>query len=60
MRAVENEMRPGVYWADMHRLAWRVMMEHLLAMEVLQGDLDDLIEAGVPELFMACGLGAQA
>ena len=57
VEAVEAAMRPGTMWADMHRLAWRVMMGHMLAMGVLQGDLEALIEAEVPELFMACGLG---
>lgn len=56
-KAVEAMMKPGCNWADMHRLAWRVQMQHLLDMGVLQGDLDALIEARVPELFMACGLG---
>jgi hypothetical protein len=51
-------IKPGCSWADMHRLAWRVQMQHLLDMGVLTGDLDALIEARVPELFMACGLGA--
>ena len=32
-------------------------MQHLLRMGVLQGDLEGLIAARVPELFMACGLG---
>ena len=57
VEAVEATMKPGTNWADMHRLAWRVMMQGLLDMGVLCGELDALIEARVPELFMACGLG---
>ena len=34
-------------------------MQHLLEMNVLQGDLDALIEARVPELFMACGAAGE-
>jgi Xaa-Pro dipeptidase len=55
--AGEATMKPGTNWADMHRLAWRVMMQGLLDMGVLCGSLDAIMEARVPELFMACGLG---
>jgi Xaa-Pro dipeptidase len=57
VEAVERAMKPGINWGDMHRLAWRVMMQGLLDMGVLQGSLDAIMEARVPELFMACGLG---
>eukprot|EP01048_Picozoa_sp_COSAG05_P001931 COSAG05_NODE_71_length_22071_cov_17.527149_12_plen_109_part_00 len=50
VQAVEAAMKPGTSWADMHRLAWRVMMQALMAMGVLQGDLEALIEARVPEM----------
>lgn len=55
--AVEAAMKPGCDWVEMHRLAWRVQMTHLLRMGVVQGDIDGMIQARVPELFMACGLG---
>ena len=57
VEAVERAMKPGINWGDMHRLAWRVMMQGLLDMGVLQGSLDAIMDARVPELFMACGLG---
>ena len=28
VRAVEGAMKPGVFWADMHRLAWRERHSH--------------------------------
>ena len=56
--AVEDMMRPGTNWADMHRLAWRVITEDLIELGVLgNGTVDEIMEARVPELFMACGLG---
>jgi hypothetical protein len=53
--AVEANIKPGCDWGEMHRLAWRIMMQALLEMGVLTGDLEALIAARVPELFMVSG-----
>ena len=55
--AVQAAMKPGVPWPDMHRLAERTIAEHLLAAGVLQGDLEAIVAAHVPSLFMPHGLG---
>ena len=54
---VMKEMRPGVRWVDMHDLAHRTVAEHLLRLGYLQGSLDDICAAQVPDLFMPHGLG---
>jgi len=55
--AVERAMRPGVIWADMHMLAAKVLLEHLVGMGILAGDIQDMLDADVWELFFPCGLG---
>uniref|UniRef100_A0A0B6ZVL4 Xaa-Pro dipeptidase n=1 Tax=Arion vulgaris TaxID=1028688 RepID=A0A0B6ZVL4_9EUPU len=56
-RAVMTAVRPGVSWVDMHRLAERVLLEHLVALGVLQGDIDEMIKVRLPAIFMPHGLG---
>lgn len=56
-QAVERSMRPGVLWSDMHLLAERVMLQHLSALGIVRGALDELMAASVGALFMPHGLG---
>jgi Xaa-Pro dipeptidase len=56
-RAVQRSMKPGVAWPDMHRLAEREVARGLHAAGVLKGDLDAIMAAHVPALFMPHGLG---
>lgn len=56
-RAVQEAMKPGVPWPDMHRLAERTIAERLLAAGLLRGTVDELMTAYVPSLFMPHGLG---
>lgn len=56
-RAVQAAMKPGVSWPDMHRLAERTIARHLLAAGLLRGDIEALMAAHVPTLFMPHGLG---
>eukprot|EP00930_Biecheleria_cincta_P032396 TRINITY_DN22493_c0_g1_i1.p1 TRINITY_DN22493_c0_g1~~TRINITY_DN22493_c0_g1_i1.p1 ORF type:complete len:597 (+),score=102.96 TRINITY_DN22493_c0_g1_i1:40-1830(+) len=55
--AVLNSMMPGVLWADMQELAYRVMCEKLLDGGVLVGDLNAMMAANVGGVFMPHGLG---
>ena len=50
-------MRPGVSWVDMHMLAERTILTHLVRMGVLTGTISELEEARVSSLFMPHGLG---
>ena len=56
-RAVQQAMKPGISWPDMHRLSVRVIAERLRDIGIIQGSVDDLIANHIPALFMPHGLG---
>jgi len=56
-RQIFAAMRPGVAWADLHRLMWRVQLQALLEAGVLLGDLDEMLAAGLGAVFTPCGMG---
>ena len=57
-RAVIAAMKPGVYWPDMHRLAERVILAHLIKAGLLKGgSVQDMEAAFVASVFMPHGLG---
>ena len=47
----------GVPWPDMHRLSWRVLLEELKAVGLLQGDVDEMMKIDLGAVFMPHGLG---
>lgn len=49
--------RPGVRFLDVHRRASRVMVEGLVELKVLSGDVDGLLERGAAALFFPHGIG---
>uniref|UniRef100_A0A182PP07 RAP domain-containing protein n=1 Tax=Anopheles epiroticus TaxID=199890 RepID=A0A182PP07_9DIPT len=55
--AVCGAAREGVSWVDMHLLANRVMLEELRKGQLLQGDVDEMMEAGLNAIFQPHGLG---
>ncbi|XP_061392352.1 xaa-Pro dipeptidase [Musca vetustissima] len=55
--AVLKEAREGVSWVDMHRLACRVMLQRLKEGGMLQGDVDEMLAAGLAGTFQPHGLG---
>ncbi|XP_032681047.1 xaa-Pro dipeptidase isoform X1 [Odontomachus brunneus] len=55
--AVIAAAKPGVAWTDMHLLANRVMLTSLKAGGLLVGDVEDMIKAGLNEVFQPHGLG---
>ena len=56
-QAVIRAMRPGVSWPDMHRLAERVVVQHLQQLGILTGSIDELMAAHLGAVFMPHGLG---
>ena len=56
-RTVMSQMKPGVSWVDMHLLSERVIMEGLIELGIVKGEMDDIMENRVPFLFMPHGLG---
>eukprot|EP00455_Lapot_gusevi_P003711 TRINITY_DN1149_c0_g1_i2.p1 TRINITY_DN1149_c0_g1~~TRINITY_DN1149_c0_g1_i2.p1 ORF type:complete len:534 (+),score=170.98 TRINITY_DN1149_c0_g1_i2:188-1603(+) len=57
-KAVFAAMRPGVSWVDMHRLAERTIIEHLMEAGLLHnGTVEQMMQAYVGAIFMPHGLG---
>ena len=55
--AVLNACRPGVNWVDMHKLAERTILEGLVRIGILEGDVGEMLEKRIGGLFMRHGLG---
>jgi len=56
-RAVLDAVKPGVNWVDMHLLADRIHLEEMKKLEILQGDVDDMMKVRLGAVFMPHGLG---
>ncbi|XP_076639418.1 xaa-Pro dipeptidase-like isoform X3 [Colletes latitarsis] len=55
--AVMNAAKPNVAWTDMHILANKTMLTSLKEGGLLKGDVDDMLKAGLNEIFQPHGLG---
>lgn len=55
--AVQNAGKPGVSWVDMHVLANKTLLEELKKGGLLQGDVNEMLEAGLGAIFQPHGLG---
>lgn len=56
-RTVFAAMKPGVQWQDMHLLSERVTLEGLKALGLLNGDVQEMLDARVGFVFQPHGLG---
>uniref|UniRef100_A0A3Q2ZE60 Xaa-Pro dipeptidase n=1 Tax=Kryptolebias marmoratus TaxID=37003 RepID=A0A3Q2ZE60_KRYMA len=56
-RAVLAAIKPGVKWADMHRLADKVHLEELVKIGILRGNVEDMLKVHMGAVFMPHGLG---
>lgn len=56
-RTVMKACKSGVKWADMHRLAERVILQDLKTGGLLQGNVDEMVKAHLGSVFMPHGLG---
>lgn len=54
---VIKRLKPGVDWVEMHKLALRVMCEHLVRAGILLGDVEAIMQKRVMRLFQPHGLG---
>jgi Xaa-Pro dipeptidase len=54
---VIKNIKPGVSWKSMHRLAERVICKRLIELNFIIGDVDELMDNYIPNLFMPHGLG---
>lgn len=55
-KAVQR-VQPGAFYPDLHKACARDMMEGLLSLGILRGDLDGLMERHVDQVFFPHGLG---
>lgn len=56
-KGVTDNLKAGVEWPDMHKLAEREMLTHLKKHDLIKGDLDDMMRDRLGALFMPHGLG---
>ncbi|KAJ7269443.1 hypothetical protein O6H91_01G156700 [Diphasiastrum complanatum] len=56
-KAVISEIRPGVSWIDMHRLAEKKILGALKDAGFLQGDEEEMMQRHLGAVFMPHGLG---
>lgn len=50
-------VKPGVTYRSIHLEAYRIMLEGMKAIDLVQGDVEEMIQEGVGGLFMPHGLG---
>lgn len=56
-RTVLDAVKPGVSWYEMHLLAEKVQLEQMLKHGLLQGNVDEMMNARLGYIFMPHGLG---
>ncbi|KAG6544972.1 hypothetical protein Mapa_013664 [Marchantia paleacea] len=56
-KAVMSQMKPGVNWVDMHKLAEEKILESLKSAGFLKGDVAAMMAARLGAVFMPHGLG---
>jgi len=56
-RTVMAQLKPGVKWPDMHILAEKVLLEGLIELGIVKGDIDDMLDNRVCFVFFPHGLG---
>lgn len=49
--------RPGISYREVHLKTMHLMLEELCALDIVRGDVQDMVEAGIAGLFMPHGLG---
>lgn len=49
--------RPGISYREVHLKTMHLMLEELHALDIVRGNIQDMVEAGIAGLFMPHGLG---
>jgi Xaa-Pro dipeptidase len=55
--AVIEAIKPGVKMEDLHMMAAKIMMEGLKGLDIVRGDIDEMMENNIFALFFPHGLG---
>jgi Xaa-Pro aminopeptidase len=58
-QSVIGVLKPGIAFADMHRLASGVLVDGLRDLGVFRGSTDDILASGAYAMIFQCGLGHQ-
>jgi len=56
-KAVIEASKPGIKWEDMHLLSARIILEGLKEMDLVKGEVDELMDKNIFALFYPHGLG---
>ncbi|KAF6214932.1 hypothetical protein GE061_009677 [Apolygus lucorum] len=54
--ALEN-IKAGVFWSEIHEQGVKALLSGLVEIGVLQGDVDEMLNVGVSNVFMPFGIG---
>uniref|UniRef100_A0A0A9YBK3 Xaa-Pro dipeptidase n=1 Tax=Lygus hesperus TaxID=30085 RepID=A0A0A9YBK3_LYGHE len=54
--ALEN-IKAGVFWSEIHEQSMKTLLAGLVEIGVLKGDVDEMLNAGVSNVFMPYGIG---
>lgn len=54
---VQDSMKPGINWRDMHTLAYKIGLTKLTEAGLLKGDVEDMMKVNLGATFMPHGLG---
>ena len=57
VNAVEENIKPGKCWIELHKLSERVMLQGLIDYGMISGDIEEMIEKDLMATFMPHGLG---
>jgi Xaa-Pro dipeptidase len=57
IQSVLEQIKPGVNWEDLHRLANRICVDGLVAARILKGSIDELLKHHMGAIFFPHGLG---
>ena len=58
-QSVVGALKPGVAFADMHRLASGILVDGLRGLGVFRGSTEDILASGAYAIIFQCGLGHQ-
>ncbi|KAI8972000.1 peptidase M24, structural domain-containing protein [Mycotypha africana] len=56
-KAVLDQVRPGVFWRDMHTLVVKILTQELINIGILVGDAEEIIQLGIYRAFYFHGTG---
>ncbi|KAI9027202.1 peptidase M24, structural domain-containing protein [Phycomyces nitens] len=55
--SVLSRLRPGAMWSDLERHVIQVLCKELISIGILVGEMDQLLDMGIPHAFFIHGLG---